>query len=83
MPGPVVKLGFVILVILFFADEFLILAAVFGGPIAFAILAGFAVSVWYARNTKRGRRIKDGTARRARKLTTGRNSRRYGRRKED
>lgn len=58
VPGPVLKAGFWLIVIVLFLDEFLILAAMFGGPIALAILLGFGLTVLFVRRTERGSRAK-------------------------
>lgn len=58
LPRPVLKALFWLVILVLFLDEFLILAAIFGGPIAFVILLGFGVTVWWARRTRRGRRTK-------------------------
>lgn len=55
VPGPILKAGFWILILVLFLDEFLILAAIFGGPIALAILLSFGLTVFVARRTGRGR----------------------------
>lgn len=83
VPHPVWRVFILLLVVLFFIDEFLILAAIFGGPIAFGLLLGFAASVWFSRRTKTGKRWKQRAKRRGRKLATGRDGRRYGRRKKE
>lgn len=58
VPAPVLKVVFWLVIILLFLDEFLILAAVVGGPLAFILLVGFAITVLWVRRTERGRRTK-------------------------
>lgn len=58
VPNPVLKAGFWLVIAVLFLDEFLILAAMFGGPVALALLLGFALTVVVARRTDRGRRAK-------------------------
>lgn len=58
VPNPVLKAGFWLIVVVLFLDEFLILAAMFGGPVALALLGGFAVSVLVVRRTEHGQRAK-------------------------
>lgn len=58
VPAPVLKAGFWLVVVVLFLDEFLLLAAVVGGPLAFVLLLGFALTVVVARRTDRGRRAK-------------------------
>ena len=75
VPGPVLKIGFWALVVLFFLDEFLILAAMVGGPFALVILLGFAATVLFVRRTDRGSRAKRRvTSRVTGTLKTGRSS---------
>lgn len=83
VPTPLLKIGFAVLVILFFLDEFLILAAIFGGPIALFILLSFAGTVWFVRRTDRGRRLRERSAKGARKAVKGTSSRRYSRREDN
>lgn len=82
IPTPVLKVGLTVLVVLFFLDEFLILAAIFGGPIALALLLGFAATVLIARRTERGRQLRDRAGRRVRQ-TVGPAKGRYSRRRND
>ncbi|WP_276257227.1 hypothetical protein [Halomontanus rarus] len=69
VPNPILKALFWLIIVVLFLDEFLILAAVVGGPIAFAVLVGFGLSVWFVRRTDRGARVKSSVKSRV----TGRN----------
>ncbi|WP_135306363.1 hypothetical protein [Haloarcula amylovorans] len=82
IPNPILKVGLGVIVVLFFLDEFLILAAVFGGPIALVILLGFAGTVLVARRTERGRRVRNRVSKRARKTVGASRTRRYARRED-
>lgn len=64
VPGPVLKAAFWVIILVLFLDEFLILAAMFGGPIALAILVGFGLTVYVARKTGRGTQAKRAVSKR-------------------
>lgn len=83
IPRPILKVGIGILVVVFFLDEFLVLAAVFGGPIALAIMLAFAGTVLVARRTDRGRRLRNKASKRARRAVGASRTRHYARREDD
>lgn len=83
IPRPILKAGLAILVVVFFLDEFLVLAAVFGGPIALGIMLAFAGTVLVARRTDRGRRLRNRASARVRRAIGGSRTRHYARREDD
>lgn len=83
LPRPIVKGVVLLIVAVLFVDEFLLLAAVFGGPVALVALLAFAGTVLVARRTERGRQLRDRVSRRARRTVGASRTRRYARREDD
>ncbi len=77
VPNPVLKVAFWLIIVVLFVDEFLILVAILGGPIALLVVVGFVATSLIVTRTKRGSRAKRSVKSRVSRSISGREKRGY------